>query len=228
MNQILRRYSYWVQIFCLINCTLLYTPLIKFGQLVSPVKWDNPDFNTNVKVKIIPFLFLPQLLFLLSISGFWFLFFLFSMWLTLTRTLLSIVFCCSFSFLFGLFPLLSHCIPIFLPKFYCPLLQRFLLSYRSKFVFNFWETQTSNLQGFQGFFFSLLYVIDVSSVHFHPHFAPVTDTSSLHLHFQVFIYFYWFLQSDLSMVIMVFDFCSIMKHVERKTFLDNVKVVVNK
>ena len=76
------------------------------------------------------------------------------------------------------------------------------------------------------FFFSLLYVVDISSVHLHPHFAPVTDTSSLHL--QVFICFYWFLQSDLSMVIMVFDFCSIMKHVERKTFLDNVKVVVSK
>ena len=41
-------------------------------------------------------------------------------------------------------------------------------------------------------------------------------------------------QSDLSMVIMVFDFCSIRKHVEKKkkttttTFLDDVKVVVSK
>ena len=35
-------------------------------------------------------------------------------------------------------------------------------------------------------------------------------------------------QSDLSMVIMVFDFCSIRKHVERKTFLNDVKVVVSK
>ena len=35
-------------------------------------------------------------------------------------------------------------------------------------------------------------------------------------------------KNDLSMVIMVFDFCSIMKHVERKTFLDDVKVVVSK
>ena len=35
-------------------------------------------------------------------------------------------------------------------------------------------------------------------------------------------------QSDLSMVIMVFDFCSIRKHVKRKTFLDDVKVVVSK
>ena len=150
------------------------------------------------------------------------------MWLTLTRTLLSIVFCCSFSFLFGLFPLLSHCIPIFLPKFYCPLLQRFLLSYRSKFVSTFERLKQATFKAFKVSFFSLLYVVDVSSVHLHPHFAPVIDTSSLHLHFQVFIYFYWFLQSDLSMVIMVFDFCSIMKHVERKTFLDNVKVVVSK
>ena len=35
-------------------------------------------------------------------------------------------------------------------------------------------------------------------------------------------------QSDLSMVIMVFDFCSIRKHVERKMFLNDVKVVVSK
>ena len=35
-------------------------------------------------------------------------------------------------------------------------------------------------------------------------------------------------QSDLYMVIMVFDFFSIRKHVERKTFLDDVKVVVTK
>ena len=84
--------------------------------------------------------------------------------------------------------------------------------------------QPSRLSRF--FFFFFPYVVDDSSVHLHPHFAPVTDTSSLHL--PVFIYFYCFLQSDLSMVIMVFDFCSIMKHVERKTFLDYVKVVVSK
>ena len=59
------------------------------------------------------------------------------MWLTLTRTLLNSVSCCSFCFLFGLFPLLSHYIPIFLPKFYYPLPQRFLLSYRCRFVSNF-------------------------------------------------------------------------------------------
>ena len=169
MNQILRRYSYWVQIFCLINCALLYTPLIKFGQLASPVKWDNPDFNTNVKVKIIPFFFLPQLLFLLSISGFWFLFFLFSMWLTLTRTLLSIVFCCSFSFLFGLFPLLSHCIPIFLPKFYCPLLQRFLLSGADLFQLlrDFcWNKQPSRLSRFLFFLFSMWLTLTRSPMSF--------------------------------------------------------------
>ena len=34
--------------------------------------------------------------------------------------------------------------------------------------------------------------------------------------------------SDLSMVIMVFDSCSIRKHVDRKTFLDDVEVVVSK
>ena len=123
----------------------------------------------------------------------------------------------------------------FLPKCF-RLLLLFLYATKVPFdlwvqiCFNFWETPaaTSNLQCFQGFFFSfsLLYVVDVSSVHLHPHFAPVTNTSSLHL--PLFICFYWFLQSDLSMVIMVFDFCSIMKHVERKTFLDDVKVVVSK
>ena len=35
-------------------------------------------------------------------------------------------------------------------------------------------------------------------------------------------------QSDLSMVMMVFDFISIMKHVQRKKFLFLVKVVFNK
>ena len=111
----------------------------------------------------------------------------------------------------------------------------------------------SLVAAFGFFFFPFLYVVDISSVHLHPHFAPVTDTSSLHLHLQVFICFYWFLerkssgffcyqtfwgfdvrvkcgekQSDLSTVIMVFDFCSIMKHVKRKTILDDVKVVVRK
>ena len=101
-----------IQIFCLINYAPLYAPSIKFGQLVSPIKWDNPDFNTNVKVKIIPFFFLPQLLFLLFASDFWFFFFffsLFSMWLSLTRTLLSFASCRSFSFLFGLSSIVSLC-----------------------------------------------------------------------------------------------------------------------
>ena len=44
------------------------------------------------------------------------------------------------------------------------------------------------------FFFSFLYVVNVSSVHLYPHFASVTETSSLHL--LVFICFYWFLQSE--------------------------------
>ena len=103
-----------------------------------------------------------------------------------------------------------------------------LLSYKCRFVSTFERLllQQATFKAFKVSFFSLLYVVDVSSVHLHPHFAPITDTSSLHL--QVFICFYWFLQSDLSMVIMVFDFCSIMKHVERKTFLDDVKVVVSK
>ena len=35
-------------------------------------------------------------------------------------------------------------------------------------------------------------------------------------------------KNDLIMVIMVFDFCPIRKHVERKMFLDDVKVVVSK
>ena len=35
-------------------------------------------------------------------------------------------------------------------------------------------------------------------------------------------------KNGLSVVIMVFDFCSIRKHVERKMFLDDVKVVVSK
>ena len=34
--------------------------------------------------------------------------------------------------------------------------------------------------------------------------------------------------SDLSMVIIMFYFCSIGKQVERKTFLDDLKVVVSK
>ena len=202
MNQILRRYSYWVQIFCLINCTLLYTPLIKFGQLASPVKWDNPDFNTNVKVKIIPFFFLPQLLFLLSISGFWFRFFLFSMWLTLTRTLLSIVFCRSFSFLFGLFPLLSHCISIFLPKFYCPLLQRFLLSYRSKFVSTFERLllKQATFKAFKVSFFLFsmwltsqvfIFILTSPQLQTHPHFIFIFKCSSTSIGFYKVICLWW-------------------------------------
>ena len=109
-----------------------------------------------------------------------------------------------------------------------------------------------------GFFFSLLYVVLISSVHLHHHFTLVTDTSvslfeSFNCFFKNQFCFYWFVerksfgffcyrtfwgfnvgvkceekQSDLSMVIMVFDFCSIRKHVERKTFLNDVKVVVSK
>ena len=103
-----------IQIFCLINYAPLYAPPIKFGQLVSPIKWDNPDFNTDVNVKIIPFFFsFHSFCFfsLLPTFGFFFFFFLslFSMWLTLTRTLLSFVSCRSFSFLFGLSSIVSLC-----------------------------------------------------------------------------------------------------------------------
>ena len=120
-----------------------------------------------------------------------------------------------------------------------------------------WVTLDVNIK-MRCFFFSLLYMVSISSVHLHPHFTPVTDTSvSLFESFACFFKnqfcFYWFVerkssrffcywtfwgfdvgvkcgekQSDLSMVIMVFDFCSIRKHVERKTFLNDVKVVVSK
>ena len=82
----------------------------------------------------------------------------------------------------------------FLPKFYCPLPQRFLLSYRCRFISTFERLllKQSTFKAFKVSFFSLLYVVDVSSVHLHPHFAPITNTSSLHL--PMFICFYRFLQ----------------------------------
>ena len=63
------------------------------------------------------------------------------MWFESIRTLLSFVFCHSFCFWFGLFPLLSHCIPFsqsvsdFCFCFCMP--HRFLLSYRCRFVSTF-------------------------------------------------------------------------------------------
>ena len=77
--------SYWVQIFCLINYAPLHAPPIKFGQLASLIKWNNSDFNNHVTetltLKSLSFFsfFSSAALFLLC-SGFWFLFFLFSMW----------------------------------------------------------------------------------------------------------------------------------------------------
>ena len=99
-----------IQIFCLINCAPLYTSPIKFGQLVSPIKWDNPNFNTDINVKIIPFFFSFHSFYFFSLLPTFF-FFLFSMWLTLTRTLSSFVSCRNFSFLFGLF---LYCLIVFL------------------------------------------------------------------------------------------------------------------
>ena len=52
------------------------------------------------------------------------------MWLNLSIATLNATLQFLVIYRFELFPLLSHCIPIFLPKFYRPLPQRFLLSYR--------------------------------------------------------------------------------------------------
>ena len=73
--------SYWVQIFCLINCAPLHAPPINFGQLASLIKWNNSDFNTHVTetltLKSLSFFFLfflPRLYFF-SVPAFGFFFF---------------------------------------------------------------------------------------------------------------------------------------------------------
>ena len=132
---------------------------------------------------------------------------------------------------------MSHCIPFsqsvsgFCFCFCMP--QRFLLTYRCRFVSTFERLllQQATFKAFKVSFFLFPFSMWLTSQVFifiltspwlqtHPHF--VFECSSM------FICFYWFLQSDLSMVIMVFDFCSIMKHEARKTFLDDIKVVVSK
>ena len=83
-----------------------------------PLSEITPDVNVKIRL-LFSFLFLfslLQLLFLLFGCGFWFLFSLFSMWLTLTWILLIFVSCHSFCFWFCFFHLLSYYIPIFLPN----------------------------------------------------------------------------------------------------------------
>ena len=142
--------------------------------------------------------------------------------------------CRNFFFLFGLFPILSHCIPSsqsvsgFCFCFCMP--QRFLLTYGCRFVSTFERLllQQATFKAFKVSFFIFLFsmwltsqvfifILTSSQLQTHPHFIFQCSSASI-----------GFYKVTLSMVIMVFDFCSIMKHVERKTFLDDVKVVVNK
>ena len=145
--------------------------------------------------------------------------------------------CHSFWDWFGLFPLFCLIVILF-PKVRVRLLLLFLyatevlLSYKCRFVSTFEKLllQQATFKAFKVFFFFLfsmrltsqmfIFILTSPWLQTHPHF--VFECSSM------FICFYWFLQSDLSMVIMVFDFCSIIKHEERKTFLDDIKVVVSK
>ena len=74
----LKSYSFWVQIFCLINCAPFHAPPIKFEQLAFLIKWDNSDFNihvTDVNVKIPFFFFFRSFYFFSLFLAFGFFFF---------------------------------------------------------------------------------------------------------------------------------------------------------
>ena len=147
----------WVQIFCLINCA---SP--KLGQLVSSIKWDNPDFNTDVNVKIIPFFFsstafFSSLYFRLLVS-------FFSYVVDVNKNCRTLFSLPQLLFLFGFFWFLSLAATLVFDwdsSLYCLIVflsfsQDFIVHchrgsfYPIGFVFNFLETlaETSNLQGF--------------------------------------------------------------------------------